>query len=135
MISVQIAMKLKRIVRNNIDDIIEPKHIYLYKIPEDVDRLKTLPFIRINHVTSSATTHSSDNLNMTRERFQVQYFYDDEEESDIEARISELDNILRENGFYFSTGYDSFDPDLEGVITVTRQYNYRNNLIKENIIS
>ena len=25
MISVQIAMKLKRIVRNNIDDIIEPK--------------------------------------------------------------------------------------------------------------
>ena len=78
MISVQIAMKLKRIVRNNIDDIIEPRHIYLYKIPEDVDRLKTLPFIRINHVTSSATTHSSDNLNMTRERFQVQYFYDDE---------------------------------------------------------
>ena len=135
MISVQIAMKLKRIVRNNIDDIIEPKHIYLYKIPEDVDRLKTLPFIRINHVTSSATTHSSDNLNMTRERFQVQYFYDDEEESDIEARISELDNILRENGFYFSTGYDNFDPDLEGVITVTRQYNYRNNLIKENNIS
>lgn len=135
MISVQIAMKLKRIVRNNIDDIIEPKHIYLYKIPEDVDRLKTLPFIRINHVTSSATTHSSDNLNMTRERFQVQYFYDDEEESDIEARISELDNILRQNGFYFSTGYDNFDPDLEGVITVTRQYNYRNNLIKENNIS
>ena len=135
MISVQIAMKLKRIVRNNIDDIIDPKHIYLYKIPEDVDRLKTLPFIRINHVTSSATTHSSDNLNMTRERFQVQYFYDDEEESDIEARISELDNILRQNGFYFSTGYDNFDPDLEGVITVTRQYNYRNNLIKENNIS
>ena len=135
MISVQIAMKLKRIVRNNIDDIIDPRHIYLYKIPEDVDRLKTLPFIRINHITSSATTHSSDNLNMTRERFQVQYFYDDEEESDIEARISQLDNILRENGLYFSTGYDSFDPDLEGVITVTRQYNYRNNLIKENIIS
>src|SRR5699024_11941626 len=46
LISVQIAMKLKRIVRNNIDGIIEPKHIYLYKIPEDVDRLKTLPFIR-----------------------------------------------------------------------------------------
>ena len=34
MISVQIAMKLKRIVRNNIDDIIDPRHIYLYKIPE-----------------------------------------------------------------------------------------------------
>lgn len=129
MISVQIAMKLKRIVREQVEDIIPSKHVYLYNIPEDVDRLQTLPFIRINHITSTATTHSSDQLDFTRERFQVQYFYDDEDDNDIEGMISNLDNVLRENGFYYSTGYDSFDPDLDGVITVTRQYNYRNNLL------
>ncbi|AWY02939.1 hypothetical protein [Staphylococcus phage VB-SauS-SA2] len=129
MISVQIAMKLKRIVREQVEDIIPSKHVYLYNIPEDVDRLQTLPFIRINHITSTATTHSSNQLDFTRERFQVQYFYDDEDDNDIEGLISNLDNVLRENGFYYSTGYDSFDPDLDGVITVTRQYNYRNNLL------
>lgn len=129
MISVQIAMKLKRIVREQVEDIIPSKHVYLYNIPEDVDRLQTLPFIRINHITSTATTHSSNQLDFTRERFQVQYFYDDEDDNDIEGMISNLDNVLRDNGFYYSTGYDSFDPDLDGVITVTRQYNYRNNLL------
>ncbi|WWT40331.1 hypothetical protein [Staphylococcus phage PT1-4] len=130
MISIQIAMKLKKIVTSEVKDIIDSKHVYLYNIPEDVDRLKTLPIIRINHITSNATTHSSNQLDFTRERFQIQFFYDDEEERDIEGMISNLDNVLRDNGFYYSTGYDSFDPDLDGVITVTRQYNYRNNLIK-----
>lgn len=132
MISIQIANKLRKLVRDNAGDIIKPTAVYLYKIPEDVDRLKALPMARVNHITSSATTHSSNDLNFTRERFQVQYFYDDEDERDVEGMISRIDNILREHGFYFSNGYDSYDPDLEGVITVTRQYNYRNNLIHEN---
>jgi hypothetical protein len=128
MISVQIAQKLRRIVKEEVKDIIKSSHIYLYYIPEDVDRLRTLPLIRINHITSNATTHSSNQLNFTGERFQIQYFYDDEDEHDIEGMISNVDDVLRENGFYFSTGYDGFDPDLDGVITVTRQYNYRNNI-------
>lgn len=128
MISIQIAQQLRKLVRDNVKDIVKPTAIYLYKIPEDVDRLKMLPMIRINNITSSATTHSSNQLNYTRERFQVQYFFDDEDERDIEGMIENVDNILREHGFYFSNGFDSYDPDLDGVIIITRQYNYRNKL-------
>jgi len=126
MISVQLSVKLKRLVAEQVKDIIPSKHVYLYNIPEDVDRLKTLPFVRINHITSTATTHSSNDINFTRERYQIQFFFDDEDERDIEGMIIKTDKQLRQYGFYYSTGYDGYDPDLEGVITVTRQYNYRN---------
>lgn len=126
MISIQLTLKFKKLVVSQVEDIIPSKYVYLYDIPEDVKRLEKLPFIRINHITSTATQHSSDNINYTRERIQLQYFFDDEDERDIEGMIIETDKFLRENGFYYSTGYDSFDPDLEGCIIVTRQYNYRN---------
>ncbi|WNM53485.1 tail protein [Staphylococcus phage S-CoN_Ph13] len=42
MISVQLSVKLKRLVAEQVKDIIPSKHVYLYNIPEDVDRLKTL---------------------------------------------------------------------------------------------
>lgn len=129
MISIQIARELRKLIIDN-QSMIPRNKIYLYNIPESVQRLESMPVIRINHITTSAKTHSSNHLNMTRERFQVQYFFDDNDERDIEGMISDMDEILRDNGFYFSNGYDSYDPDLDGVITVTRQYNYRNNFIE-----
>ena len=129
MISIQIAQKLRMLIVNN-QSIVPRNKVYLYNIPEDMQRLETMPVIRINHITSSATVHSSNELNMTRERFQVQYFFDDNDDRDIEGMISDIDEVLRDNGFYYSNGYDSYDPDLNGVLTVTRQYNYRNNFIQ-----
>lgn len=132
MISVQIALKLKKLVQHEFEGMIDKKRIYLYDIPENEKRIELLPAIRINHITSTATTHSSNEIDFTRERFQIQYFYDDEFDGNIEDKIIQVERVLRENGFYYSTGYDSFDPELDGVITVTRQYNYRNNLINTN---
>lgn len=129
MISIQIAQKLRMLIVNN-QSIVPRNKVYLYNIPEDMQRLETMPIIRINHITSSATVYSSNELNMTRERFQVQYFFDDNDDRDIEGMISDIDEVLRDNGFYYSNGYDSYDPDLDGVLTVTRQYNYRNNFIQ-----
>ncbi|QDF14307.1 hypothetical protein [Staphylococcus phage PMBT8] len=129
MISIQIAQQLRMLIVNN-QSIVPRNKVYLYNIPEDMQRLETMPIIRINHITSSATVHSSNELNMTRERFQVQYFFDDNDDRDIEGMISDIDEVLRDNGFYYSNGYDSYDPDLNGVLTVTRQYNYRNNFIQ-----
>lgn len=129
MISIQIAQKLRMLIVNN-QSIVPRNKVYLYNIPEDMQRLETMPIIRINHITSSATVYSSNELNMTRERFQVQYFFDDNDDRDIEGMISDIDSVLRDNGFYYSNGYDSYDPDLDGVLTVTRQYNYRNNFIQ-----
>lgn len=129
MISIQIAQKLRMLIVNN-QSIVPRNKVYLYNIPEDMQRLETMPVIRINHITSSATVYSSNELNMTRERFQVQYFFDDNDDRDIEGMISDIDEVLRDNGFYYSNGYDSYDPDLDGVLTVTRQYNYRNNFIQ-----
>lgn len=129
MISIQIAQQLRMLIVNN-QSIVPRNKVYLYNIPEDMQRLETMPIIRINHITSSATVHSSNELNMTRERFQVQYFFDDNDDRDIEGMISDIDEVLRDNGFYYSNGYDSYDPDLDGVLTVTRQYNYRNNFIQ-----
>lgn len=129
MISIQIAQQLRMLIVNN-QSIVPRNKVYLYNIPEDMQRLETMPIIRINHITSSATVYSSNELNMTRERFQVQYFFDDNDDRDIEGMISDIDEVLRDNGFYYSNGYDSYDPDLDGVLTVTRQYNYRNNFIQ-----
>lgn len=129
MISIQIAQQLRMLIVNN-QSIVPRNKVYLYNIPEDMQRLETMPVIRINHITSSATVYSSNELNMTRERFQVQYFFDDNDDRDIEGMISDIDEVLRDNGFYYSNGYDSYDPDLDGVLTVTRQYNYRNNFIQ-----
>lgn len=129
MISIQIAQQLRMLIVNN-QSIVPRNKVYLYNIPEDMQRLETMPIIRINHITSSATVYSSNELNMTRERFQVQYFFDDNDDRDIEGMISDIDKVLRDNGFYYSNGYDSYDPDLDGVLTVTRQYNYRNNFIQ-----
>lgn len=129
MISIQIAQQLRMLIVNN-QSIVPRNKVYLYNIPEDMQRLETMPIIRINHITSSATVYSSNELNMTRERFQVQYFFDDNDDRDIEGMISNIDEVLRDNGFYYSNGYDSYDPDLNGVLTVTRQYNYRNNFIQ-----
>ncbi|WWT40104.1 hypothetical protein [Staphylococcus phage PT94] len=129
MISIQIAQQLRMLIVNN-QSIVPRNKVYLYNIPEDMQRLETMPIIRINHITSSATVYSSNELNMTRERFQVQYFFDDNDDRDIEGMISDIDKVLRDNGFYYSNGYDSYDPDLNGVLTVTRQYNYRNNFIQ-----
>lgn len=126
MISIQLAQEIRNLLSKS-QDIIPRNKIYLYNIPEDEQRLESMPLIRINHITSSATVHSSNKLDMTRERFQIQYFFDDGDDRDIEGMILKNDRLLGEAGYYFSNGYDSFDPDLDGVITVTRQYNYRNN--------
>lgn len=126
MLSIQLAQKVRNILASS-QDIVPKNKIYLYNIPEDEQRVDSMPVIRINHITTSATVHSSNKLDMTRERFQVQYFFDDGDERDLESMIMENDRILGEEGFYFSNGYDSFDPDLGGVVIITRQYNYRNN--------
>lgn len=126
MISIQLAQEIRNLLSKS-QDIVPRNKIYLYNIPEDEQRLESMPLIRINHIITSPTVHSSNKLDMTRERFQIQYFFDDGDDRDIEGMILKNDRLLGEVGYYFTNGYDSFDPDLDGVITVTRQYNYRNN--------
>lgn len=119
---------VKKIIRDNSVGYIDPKRVYIYQVPEQLDVLSSLPIVKISHVTSNATTHSSDRLDFTKERLQIQYFYDDDFELDIESKILEIDKVLEENGFYYSTGYDSYYPDFDGVLLISRQYNYRNKI-------
>ena len=119
---------VKKIVTENSTGIIDPKRIYIYQVPEQLDVAKSLPIVKISHVTSNARTHSSNKLNYTKERLQIQYFYDANFKLDIESKILEIDRVLEEHGIYYSTGYDSYDPDFDGVLLISRQYNYRNKI-------
>ena len=59
MISIQLTLKFKKLVVSQVEDIIPSKYVYLYDIPEDVKRLEKLPFIRINHITSTCLLYTS----------------------------------------------------------------------------
>lgn len=126
MISTQILQKLQTIIRREWDGVIDPKLVYLYKIPEKDSVIKHFPMVKIQHVLSSTNAHANNTLWMTKERVQIQYFFDDDTDVDFEDIVQRVDDVLEEEGFYFSTGYDFFDPDYEGVIGITRQYNFRN---------
>lgn len=128
MISLQVAQNLKKIVRNNVNNLVKPEHIYLYRVSEKLNVQDSLPIIKITHATTTTRGHFSDTLHTTKERLQIQFYFDDEDDADYEGMIANLEQVLEEEGFYFSTGYDSFDPDYEGLLTITRQYNYRNQL-------
>lgn len=126
MISLQIMQNMKKIVSDNVVGYVDAKRVYLYRIPEQLDVMSSLPMIKLDTVLSDPYIHSSDKLKATRESFQLQLFFDENDEKDFETMVQVLDSILEDNGFYYTTGYDSYDPDYEGILTITRQYNYRN---------
>lgn len=123
----RILLELKDIIAENFTENLIPKdNYYIYSIPEKLDVMNSVPLVKLNTVISSAGGHSSDRIFMTRERFQVQYFFADYDENDYEQAILDVEQVLQDYGFYYSTGYDSIDPDYNNLITITRQYNYRN---------
>lgn len=126
MISLQIMQNMKKLVRDYTTGYVDSNRVYLYRIPEQLDVMSSLPMIKLDTVLSDPYSHSSDKLRATRESFQLQLFFDENDDKDFETMIQVLDSELEDNGFYYTTGYDSYDPDYEGVLTITRQYNYRN---------
>jgi len=127
-LGIQIARRLQDLIVESMKDVIPEKNIYLLSIPEKLDIINSAPLVKINTVISSPRGHSSNKTSFTKERFQVQFYFADYDETDYESEIVKMERKLEEYGYYFSTGYDSTDPDYNNLITITRQYNYRNNL-------
>lgn len=127
-LGIQLARRLKGLISEYMGDVIPSSNIYLLSIPEKLDIMGSVPLVKINTVISSPKGHASDRMTFTKERFQVQFYFADYDETDYESYIVQMERKLEEQGFYFSTGYDSTDPDYNNLITITRQYNYRNKL-------
>lgn len=127
-LSLSIAREFKDIIIKNMEDIIPRDNFYMLHVPEKLDVMNSVPIVKVTTVTSTPRGHASNMTSFTAERFQVQFFFADYDETDYESRIVALERELEKYGFYYSAGYDNIDPDYNNLVTITRQYNYRNQL-------
>src|SRR5699024_7979892 len=127
-LSLSIAREFKDIIIKNMKDIILRDNLYMIHGPKQLDVMNSVTIVKVTTVTSTPRGHASNMTSFTAERFQVQFFFADYDETDYESRIVALERELEKYGFYYSTGYDNIEPDYEYYVTVTRQYNYRNQL-------
>lgn len=96
--------------------------IFAYRIPEDYQKLETLPIIKVEGVNEINESYGSDQYGARSYRVQVMAFLDIEE-TDIEDFNDVLDRGLEAKGYTLAYADDRPHDQYENVQVITRQYN------------